>query len=106
MVVYFNNSPKDKSITKSLVSITCLVSVRYLSSFQKVLVVWLVYALVHGLELFLEYLSRRRILDFLHMVMISHAVYYYTVTNYMNPIALLRITWSAPFRSWFSTIFT
>ncbi|KAJ3489542.1 hypothetical protein NLI96_g2073 [Meripilus lineatus] len=34
------------------------------------------------------------VLDFLHLIMISHAFYFYTVKNYMNPVALLKITWS------------
>ncbi|KAJ3484322.1 hypothetical protein NLI96_g5727 [Meripilus lineatus] len=34
------------------------------------------------------------ILDFLHFFMITHAYYYYDVTNYMNPAAMGDVTWS------------
>ncbi|KAJ3488102.1 hypothetical protein NLI96_g3072 [Meripilus lineatus] len=33
------------------------------------------------------------VLDFLHFVLISHSLYYYSVTNYMNPAALLEMHW-------------
>ena len=32
--------------------------------------------------------SRGRLLDALHFAMITHAVYHYAISNYMNPSAL------------------
>ena len=34
-----------------------------------------------------------RILDTLHTIFVTHAVYYYAVTNFFNFFALLKITW-------------
>ncbi|KAJ3484320.1 hypothetical protein NLI96_g5725 [Meripilus lineatus] len=34
------------------------------------------------------------VLDFLHFFMTTHAFYYYGVTNYMNPVAMSKMTWS------------
>ena len=34
-----------------------------------------------------------RLVDALHFVLTTHGVYDYTVTNYMNPLALTKIPW-------------
>ncbi|KAI0691421.1 hypothetical protein BC835DRAFT_116961 [Cytidiella melzeri] len=33
-------------------------------------------------------------LDTLHLVLISHTMYFYTVTNFNDPLAIIRVTWS------------
>ena len=34
-----------------------------------------------------------RVLDTLHFALVIHAIYYYAVTNFMNPRALAKPTW-------------
>jgi hypothetical protein len=35
-----------------------------------------------------------RLLDAFHLALISHAVYFYLVSNYANPMALTQVVWS------------
>ena len=57
------------------------------------MILWFVQSLLNHL-VYRHRWSLWRVLDFLHLIMISHAFYFYTVKNYMNPVALLKITWS------------
>lgn len=34
-----------------------------------------------------------RLLDSLHLILITHAVYFYAITNFSNAAALLDVTW-------------
>ncbi|KAL4242555.1 hypothetical protein ABKN59_011425, partial [Abortiporus biennis] len=36
------------------------------------------------------------LLDTLQLILVAHMVYYYVVTNYFNPKALVQIVWSFP----------
>ena len=38
-------------------------------------------------------LTLTRILDTLHLIFIAHALYYYLILNYANPMALPNIIW-------------
>jgi hypothetical protein len=40
-----------------------------------------------------------RLLDVFHVCLVNHLIYYYLITNYANPPALVKMVWSFKVRS-------
>ena len=92
--LYFSHYPKDAAQFKALVR---LFSSSFL--FQELTVKSDCLLMV---TLFGTWVSGRcservsRVLNAFHLALTSHAFYYYSITNYVKPEALVRIEWSVP----------
>ena len=95
--IYFKRSVKDSVFLKCLVSrylyIPRLVSLRvHDRCFSYGKAIPLQAAIGYQLEGWVTNMAHR-VLDTLHFALVIHAIYYYAVTNFMNPRALAKPTW-------------